>query len=248
MNNPFTSRIVCFTLQFPLYFWWINYIAISDQNIPLQSPHISISHIPLYDLQCFSERDQALIKKVKKYMPTLAEHLMMLKDQLTKFDKILGEFIMIMKQNMPKGVEQINTYEELLELFDKIKKNKPEAKHGRVLNVYTKVRDCIKATAAEFEDHIMHTLLQVHAHCESSYQQQLKSKMRSAIREMNTHLQPSYNFYNLNHKEWQSKVLFKEQKLFLGPISVLAKSVSTLVDADVQMDEYLSSLTVKIKV
>jgi hypothetical protein len=189
-----------------------------------------------------------LIKKVKKYMPTLAEHLMMLKDQLNRFDQILGEFIMLMKQNLPKGLEKINTYEEFLELIGAFQTTKTDAKRERTLAIYTKVRDSIKVAIIDFEDHITHPLLQVHGGCETPYQQQLKRKMRDSIREMNMHLRPDYDFYNLNHKEWQAKVLLTEQKLFLGLISVLAKSVSTLTDADVQTDEYLSALTVKIKV
>ncbi|KAK2166274.1 hypothetical protein LSH36_40g09022 [Paralvinella palmiformis] len=195
-----------------------------------------------------STHGQEMIKVVKRYIPTLAEHVLMLKDTLNRFDQSLGEFIMIMKQNLPKEVDKICTYKQFLELADEIRKKKPDSSHNKILSIYAKVRDHIKLEVREFEDHVLHPLLQVHGSCETLHQREIKGHMRAGLRETRERLKPDYDFYQLNHKEWQAKVLLNEQKLFLGLISVLASSVTTLLEADTQTDEYLSALPIKIKI
>lgn len=89
------------------------------------------------------------------------------------------------------------------------------------------------------EENIVHPLCQVRALCEKDKQQKLKKTIKDACAEMLTKLRPDADLQKIRHREWELKVLYREQNLFYGLISLVPMCLDRLTTIDLSTDEYI---------
>ena len=185
-----------------------------------------------------------MMRQVKSYQHHLASKMLTLRDELARFDRDLSEFLMILKQNIPHSLKVIDNMAVYHKQVGRIKEKK--GANTKLFDYYVKCRQSLELFRREMEVKIVHPLSQVHATSETESQQQRKRSMKERCQYMATLLREEYNFGKLRHTDWGSKMLPKEQELFVGLVSVLPVCVDCVVDVDQYVDEYLSVVEVKL--
>lgn len=185
-----------------------------------------------------------MVKRVKERQRALIEEMVLLRDQLGKFDQHLSEFIMILKQYVPQKIETINSCKDLQTHVERMKTKRGVS--TKTFEEFKRLLRSINKTIGDYESGVSHPLSQVRAVCESENQRELKQRIKELARDMKDKLRPDYNASKHRHHEWTSKMLAKEQKLIAGVVSLAPIGVDTVVTIDECLDEYLSGFDPKV--
>lgn len=98
----------------------------------------------------------------------------------------------------------------------------------------------VHRTFEEIQRDLVFPLCQIRHHCENENQRNLKKTIKSACAEVLNALKPEVDLQKVKFKEWESKILLREQGLFLGLISIIPLSVDRLTTIDYSADEYIN--------
>ncbi|OWF34965.1 uncharacterized protein LOC110443545 [Mizuhopecten yessoensis] len=180
--------------------------------------------------------DVEVLKRLKKYQEKLSKHAQDISDTESSVEHRLGEFLLTMKQILPTDVTSIKTLKEF-ETYHKVAKgaNKKTAS----LDAFANTLKQLRATFTEIEASVCNPLLQIHKSCENEKQRELKKKISITCIEAQALLKPEVDLTQVTHKDWQKKVLQREQELYRGLICVIPLACSAVMECSFNFDEYL---------
>ncbi|CAG5130449.1 unnamed protein product, partial [Candidula unifasciata] len=187
-------------------------------------------------LGCF-ERDLDMVKRVKEHQKVMPEIIVQARDLESNFEHSLGEFMLVVKRTLPGSATVVRNLRE----FCADMKQARDSKKAEFESVdqYLETLDFFRHAFTVVEENIIHPLCQVRALCEKDTQQKLKKSIKEACSEMLTKLKPDSDLQKVRHKEWEMKVLPREQSLFLGLISLVPMCLDRLTTIDFNTDEYV---------
>ncbi|XP_069105961.1 uncharacterized protein [Argopecten irradians] len=188
---------------------------------------VSISSLP---------SDIAVLKCIKKYQEKLSQDAQDIRDIESDVEHKLGEFLLTMKQILPQNVTAIKTLKEY-ETYHKVAKG-ANKKTGS-LDLFSNTLKQLRTTFNDIEASVCNPMLQIHKLCENQKQQELKLKIRETCREAQALLKPDVDLTQVSHKDWQKKVLQREQDLYRGLICVIPLTCGAVMDCSFMLDEYL---------
>ena len=182
-----------------------------------------------------------MIQQVKEYQKKMSSDILCLKDEFYNTEACLGELIFILKRNMPKDVEQISTY-KMFESITAGLKDKRDI-NQKPINQFKNTLSAALTILKEILVNLCDRLMQVHTAMETIQQSERKVFMKRACLDIMKVLEPDYDLTRLKHLRvgWQEKILLREQKMFLGFVSLLPCAVDTITEIDQNLDEYLSA-------
>ncbi|BFZ21625.1 hypothetical protein BsWGS_24664 [Bradybaena similaris] len=187
-------------------------------------------------LGCF-ERDLDMVKRVKEHQKVMPELMLQARDWESNFEHNLGHFMLSVKQGLPGNATAIRN---LREFCTDMKQTRGIKKSDFAsIDQYFQTLDFFRHAFTVVEENIVHPLCQVRALCEKDKQQKLKKAIKDACAEMMTKLKPETDLQKIRHKEWEPKVLPREQSLFLGLISLVPMCLDRLTTIDLNTDEYI---------
>ena len=92
----------------------------------------------------------------------------------------------------------------------------------------------------ELETELVHPLCQVRQLCENDHQREVKVTIKAACAEVLAAVRPEADLNKIRFKDWQPKVLAREQGLFYGLVSIIPLCLDRLVTIDLSVDEYIN--------
>ncbi|XP_033727534.1 uncharacterized protein LOC117316861 [Pecten maximus] len=188
---------------------------------------VSISSLP---------SDVGVLKCMKKYQEKLSKDAQDIRDSESNVERKLGEFLQTTKQILPKDVASIKTLKEF-ETYHKDAKG-ANKKTGPV-DAFANTLKQLRTTFSEIEASVCNPLLQIHKRCENDKQQELKQKISKTCRDAQALLKPEVDLTQVSHKDWQKKVLQREQELYRGLICIIPLTCEAVMDCSFMLDEYL---------
>ncbi|XP_060083005.1 uncharacterized protein LOC132562282 [Ylistrum balloti] len=180
--------------------------------------------------------DVKVLKSMKKYQEKLSKDAQDIRDIESNVEHKLGEFLLTMKQILPKDVTAIKTLKEF-ETCHKVAKG--AGKKTASLDAFANTLKQLRTTFNEIENGVCNPMLQIHKVCENEKQQELKQKIRQTCNDALALLKPEVDLTQVSHPDWQKKVLQREQELYRGLICVIPLTCGAVMDCSFMLDEYL---------
>lgn len=188
--------------------------------------------------------DIEMLKQIKDYQQDLASTILTLKDDVNKFDQTLGKFLMVYKQNISGKVQRVTT---VAQMNDHLAEFKEKSVDLSAFDHYKTMLDNLREVLVEMETNISYPLAQIHAQCETPAQRKVKQKIKDSNLEWQQQLEPESDLNSLRHPDWKNKILLREQRLFLGLVSLPVYATEAVKDIDLSLDEYLSGILIDLR-
>ncbi|CAL1533236.1 unnamed protein product [Lymnaea stagnalis] len=183
------------------------------------------------------ENDLAMVQRVKNYQQAMPDTIVRARDYESAFEHNLGEFMLAVKRSLPQSTAVLRSVKEF---HTNIRVARGVKKTGfEPVDHYMQAIEFFRKVFAEVEANIVFPLCQVRAHCENEKQQNLKKAIKDGCAEMAAFLKPEADLGKICYKDWEMKVLKREQGLFYGLISLVPMGLDRLTTIDVNTDEYI---------
>ncbi|XP_059175159.1 uncharacterized protein LOC131955171 [Physella acuta] len=184
------------------------------------------------------ENDLSMVQRLKTQQQTMPDLLTKARDFESSFEHNLGEFMLTVKKTLPQTTTVIRNIKEF-STHVKVAKGVKTAGFENI-DHFLKAVEFYSKAFSEVQKNIVFPLCQVRAACENDKQHNLKKTIKDACAEMMAHLKPEADLEKVRYKEWEMKVLKREQGLFYGLISLIPLCLDRLITIDVSMDEYIT--------
>ncbi|KAK6167562.1 hypothetical protein SNE40_021559 [Patella caerulea] len=196
-----------------------------------------------------SQNGISMVKRLREAQKQIVEMTCNLRDEETQFEQNLSTFILNVKQILPTNILAINTLKEFHTNIKIAKGTKGvKAETFETIDHYFRTLQQLRKALAQVERIVWYPLSQIHAACENESQKTTKKSIKDTLTETVNMLKVDSDLQRVNYKEWEGKILFREQKLFLGLVSLVPLALEKILDIDHMVDEYITDFPDRIKV
>ena len=186
-----------------------------------------------------------MLLQAREAQRKLSSLMLDLRDCEYRFDQTLGDFLLLLKQTLGARREdaQILSVDELRQLTEKAQQQR---RHVKPLTDYLA---SLARTEKVFDEcilrHMYFSLSLIHERCETETQTAQRRRINKICSHTLALLRSEKTLEKVAHQEWLPKILQREQKTFLGIVSLLPQSISNALEIDTLLDDYMNPFGVR---
>jgi len=186
-----------------------------------------------------------MLRQVKQTQRALSHTLASLKDEASQFAASCNEFMVTYKRLIPPNIVQTTCLREFQQNVNSARAE-PTCINTQAVDRYAKLLSSILQATMDIDYSVVQHLAQIHARAETSKQRELKAVIVDTLRRLETILDVNFDISVLIHPVWRTKIIVREEGLFLGLLSLISYCVEYVDGISHNLDEYMSGVTIKL--